>query len=184
MLSSLLLAAALTCEPALTEQLLITRYGRANVKRAQIYLAEGAEAPGTVVFPKDESKRIEIVWRGKRQKPEWIRIPAGSTWTFAGIRVGMPLAEVEKLNGRPFTLSGFDWDYGGAVTNWRGGKLAQAGKPCIVQITFDRTVPDNPTKTLEKAIDETSGDRELGSNAANVRAVKPHVGQITISYPR
>jgi len=35
------------------------------------------------------------------------------------------LAEMERINGRPFGLAGFAWDYGGRVTAWRGGALSR-----------------------------------------------------------
>jgi hypothetical protein len=38
----------------------------------------------------------------------------------------MTLAEIEKINGKPFKLYGFEWDFGGRSSNWQGGEL---GKP-------------------------------------------------------
>jgi hypothetical protein len=171
--------------PQMSEKKLAAQFGAANVKRANIYVAEGNETPGTVVFPNDEKRRVEIVWRdGKRQKVEWLRIPSGSQWTtFAGIGIGTTLEEVEKRNGRAFKLYGFDWDYGGGVTDWRGGKLASTGTPCRMQITFDVTVPDNPSKALERALTAVSGDREILSSNANMRLVRPRVSAIVISFP-
>lgn len=180
---------AITCTglwaPATTEQALIRQFGRTNVVRESIYIAEGDETPGTIVFPNDETKRLEIVWRDARQRrrPEWIRVPAGSRWTaIAGLRGGMTLAEVEKINGRPFQLSGFDWDYGGMVGDWRGGALSKLKGPCRVQVQFDRTVPDAPTRAQQRAIDATSGDRELLSSSPDLRRFPVRVSEIVIQY--
>ena len=179
---------AITCNgtwaPSINEQALVRQFGKANVVREMVYLAEGNEEPGTIVFPNDEKKRLEIVWKHKYRSPAWIRIPAGSQWrTFAGIRTGMQLSEIETLNGRPFAFSGFDWDYGGLVTNWRGGRLASAGAPCSLSFRFDRYVPERLTKRQEQALDQTSGDRELLSSSANVRMFQTFVGEIIVQYP-
>lgn len=172
--------------PGLTEQTLRKTFGAANVVRGDIYGAEGVETPGTIVFPNDPARRIEIVWRNERQRrrPEWIRLPAESRWkTFAGIRNGMSLAEIEKLNGRAFQLSGFDWDYGGLVTDWRGGQLAKPSTQCRVQLQFDRVVPEQLTKAQERAVDATSGERELLSSAPALRHFRVRVSEIIIQYP-
>jgi hypothetical protein len=174
----------MTCTPDLSEQALIRTYGRQNVQRGMVYVAEGDEEPGSILFPNDETRRVEIVWKDKRQRkrPEWIRIPAGSRWTtFAGIHNGMPLAEIEQLNGRPFTLNGFDWDYGGAVTDWRGGRMTKLGSPCRLQIRFDRTVPETMTAAQERAANATSGDRELSSSSADLRQFRTQVDEIVIT---
>lgn len=169
-----------------TEQALIGAFGRAHVTRGAVYVAEGNEEPGTILFPNDESRRVEIVWKDKRRNrnPEWIRIPAGSRWpTFGGLRSGMPLAELEKLNGRPFKFSGFDWDYGGFVTNWRAGRLTGLGAPCTVQVRLDRTVPDRLTKAQERAVDATSGEGEVLSSSPGARAFRIVIGEMVIQYP-
>lgn len=179
---------AITCSgtwaPSINEQALVRYFGKANVTRGMVYLAEGNEEPGTIVFPNDEKKRLEIVWKNKHRNPSWIRIPAGSQWrTFAGVRTGMTLQDLESLNARPFAFSGFDWDYGGLVTNWRGGRLGNTGSPCTLSIQLDRNVPERLTKRQEQALDATSGDRELLSSSQNVRMFQTFVGEIIVSYP-
>lgn len=175
-----------TWSPDTSEQTLIRDYGRRNVERGMVYVAEGDEEAGTILYPNDETKRVEIVWKNKRQRkqPEWIRLPAGSHWTtFSGIHNGMTLAELEKLNGRAFKFSGFDWDYGGNVTDWRGGKIAGLGTPCRLQIRLDRAVPETLTKAQERAANATSGDRELLSTSPDLRAFRVSVSEIVIQYP-
>ena len=181
---------AITCNggwsPALSESALIRAYGKANVVRGNVYVAEGEEVPGTIVYPKNEKWRLEIVWKNSRQRvsPEWIRIPTGSQWrTFAGIRNGMALAEVERINGRPFKFYGFDWDYGGSVTDWRSGRLGALDSECSLQITFDRSVPERVTTRQQQALDATSGEVEILSSSANARAFQTWVSEIVIQYP-
>ena len=39
------------------------------------------------------------------------------------IAVGKHLADLEVMNGGPFTVKGFGWTYGGNIISWDGGKL-------------------------------------------------------------
>ena len=38
--------------------------------------------------------------------------------------VGANLQDLVSANGRDFIFRGFGWDYGGTVSDWRGGKLS------------------------------------------------------------
>jgi hypothetical protein len=71
--------------PSISEARLRSRLGEANVKRAEIDVGEGETEPGTVVFPKDPSRHVEILWADpiKRQRPASISFGDRST-----VRVG------------------------------------------------------------------------------------------------
>jgi hypothetical protein len=49
-----------------------------------------------------------------------------SHWNVAGVTIGSSLAEVRKVNGKPFLVDDFDSDAGGFVRNWKGGALGPA----------------------------------------------------------
>ncbi len=171
--------------PTTSEQALIAKFGKANVAREAIYVAEGGEEAGTVLFPKDPKRRVEIVWKNKKQRktPEWLRVPTDSQWTVFGLRNGMPLADLVKRNGRDFKFSGFGWDYGGAITDWRGGTLnTLGGKTCHVGLTIDPVYPDNPTKAEEAALNAVSGDSEFLSSSPHLKKLKVQVSEIIVSY--
>ncbi len=95
-----------------------------------------------------------------------------------GLHVGSELAEVEKINGKPFKLFGFDWERGGQVSSWLGGALAKVNGGCEFHLGFDPWA-DAP----EGARDKVSGDKEFTSTDANMRASKPTVPEIILSYP-
>ena len=171
--------------PQTSEQALATKFGKANVKREAVHVAEGSEEDGTVLFPNDPKRRVEIVWKNKkgRKSPEWLRISDESRWSVFGLRNGMTLAEVEKRNGRGFRLSGFDWDYGGIVTDWRGGAIATlGGKACRVALELTPLYPENPTKAEQKAMDAVVGDREISSTSPHLKKLKVHVRELTVMY--
>lgn len=162
---------------------LASAFGAGNVRKADIDVAEGATEPGTVLFPDDPRRRLEILWHDaeKERRPSLIRVGEGSDWRIAtptgDVRMGLPLAEVEKLNGKPFTLNGFEWDYGGYATDWKGGTLGRLPGGCIMGLRF-ATDP----QADEKAMLKVAGDVEFSSSAAVMRAVRPSVTQMTISW--
>ena len=136
-----------------------------------------------MLYPNDPKARLEFIWRDEkaRRRPTHIRAKDQSAWASAnGIRIGTALADIEKMNGKPFKLSGFDWDYGGRVTDWRGGAL---GKPqpggCVLGVEFV-----HPEDAAEENLTKVSGDREFLSDNADMRAVEPYVAVVTLSYPK
>ena len=62
---------------------LTTRFGRENVQAGQIELGEGEFSPGTVLFARDPTRRLEIVWKaGETGGPATIFVRgAKSRWT-------------------------------------------------------------------------------------------------------
>lgn len=57
---------ALSCAafpPTLNEQVLIDRYGRAQVVASPVHGADDGPEDGPVVFPESREARLEIVWQ-------------------------------------------------------------------------------------------------------------------------
>jgi hypothetical protein len=131
-----------------------------------VYVGEGFSQPGVIIFP-DRPERLELIWLADSvQRPEliYIRRP-DSPWTSRGngVHIGTTLEELQALNGRPFTFSGFDWDYGGTVTDWNGGqltglnlRLAPTEAEVVLAVQGDRPVrSDNPAaRKLGIRVDE------------------------------
>ncbi|MDU0339617.1 hypothetical protein [Bosea rubneri] len=166
------------------EAALLRAFGKENVRRARIEVGEGEKQPGAIIFPGDSKRRIELIWQdgAKRRRPATIYIREGSGQSVEGpdgmrIAIGTPLAAVEKANGGPFTILGFGWDYAGTATDWRGGKLAKAGGGCRLLLRFHDTPGADGA-----ALDRVSGDSEFSSGDADIKAVKPVVGEILLSW--
>jgi hypothetical protein len=125
---------------------LVRFFGKSNLKEAPIPIGEGETVPGTVVFPKDSKRRLEIIWTRSKQVGEIRLSGSSSLWhTQEGISLGTTLQELHRQNGVAFQFSGFGWDYGGTVLDWKGGKLAQALQ--YVQLTLDPT-SDQPMEDV------------------------------------
>jgi hypothetical protein len=161
---------------------LVERFGAANVVEDSVQYADAPPAPGTILYPKDSARRLEIIWADPKTqtRPERVDLRGESgRWAVdPGIRLGMRLTDLERVNGGPFTLTGFDWDYGGTITNWRGGKLARpAGETPRIFIQLSPTETD--TGAVRNAV---SGDREFSSKNPAMQQLNPHVVSISVAY--
>jgi hypothetical protein len=162
-----------------TERSLKQRFGKDAVVQ-DLPGAEGETYRGVVLFPKATERRIEVAFtddKAKRASGLTLRDTAKtSRWSVGGVTIGSSLAEVQKANGKPFLVSGFDWDYGGFVTDWKGGTLSrplQGG--CTVTIRFGKTT--GAPKSL-------SGDGvKAASDNATLVKWAPVVTEIGVNFP-
>lgn len=156
-----------------TEAELERLYGAENLKIMRIPVAEGEEQEGVVLFP-GTNKEIEIIWQAASSEgtPAFVRITQDSTvWkTEEGITIGSSLEALEKINGKPFNLYGFEWDYGGLVTNWNKGNLNQHFVVALVPQDFNALKED------------MLGEMQLTSDDPKVRALKAKVGSIVVTF--
>ena len=167
------------------ERTLARFFGAENVERANIPVGEGNTEPGTAVFAKDPEKRIDILWHDAYARPNVVIIRNGSTWPVAvtgldkPVANGATLAEIETMNGKPFTLTGFGWDLGGYSNSWDGGRLDKPVGGCNLSLRFD------PAKDAPgDALDKVNGDVEFLSTDSAVRQVKPVVVEIELGWPQ
>ena len=161
---------------------LVQAFGRGSVAYMEVDGAEGAKVKASVVYPDESRRRVEVLWHDEagRSRPATIRAGFKSQWrTLRGLRIGSELADVEKINGKPFKMLGFDWDYGGRVSDWMGGTLAAVPGGCDFRLAFEPWA-DAP----DAARDKVSGDKAFLSTDPNMRASKPTVSEIIISYPK
>ncbi len=169
------------------EAALVRRFGRENVTAAKLDGAEGESVRGTVIFPKNPARRLEVYWHDERRHrgPASIAIRGKSEWTIrvpgksqATIGLKASLRELEEANGRAFPINGFGWDYGGFGAGWKGGALDRTTGGCAIGVRFE---PD--AKAGEAALGKVSGDRQLGSSDPALRAVTPSLSEITLGWP-
>ena len=103
------------------------RFGAKNVRIEKVNGAEGEQFDGIVLFGNDPQRRAEIFFAddANQRGIGSIRVIGDkSRWHFDnGLRIGVTLAELAAKNGAPISYTGLDWDYGGAITDWHGGRL-------------------------------------------------------------
>jgi hypothetical protein len=81
-----------------------------NAVDQKVRRPEGERDRATELYPKDAKRRLEITWGDQkaRRRPT-IRITGESTWsTASGLSLGLTLADIERMNGKPFRLYGYE----------------------------------------------------------------------------
>jgi len=156
-----------------------SRFG-VEVQAHSVPLGEGETVWGTVVFPDDPLRRIEIVWRDTtaRREMKTVRVEGDSSlWKLESrIGLGTTLFELERINGRPFKLAGFGWDQQGVVLSWNEGVLQSSMKGVNLYLTPD------PRHLNEASYRRIAGDREFSSDDGDVRALEPRVGRMVVAF--
>jgi hypothetical protein len=161
-----------------THARLVKAFGKRNVAIERVGIGEGEMQTASVIFPHDKTRRIEILWidEKRRRNPSEIRTGIESTWrTGQGIRRGMSLGEVEALNGRPFELWGFGFDYGGTSLDWKGGALDKQAGGCTLTLRFMmREGADNAEVYI--------GEQSLMSDSEAMRKADPEVDAVMLRF--
>lgn len=192
LLLALMLAGAARAEPAVSSEgeagcaspvtaadtaaSLKKRFG-GDSKIARVNGAEGEPIKAVVLFAKNPARRIEVIFSDdKLTKISGYRLPEqAGKWTAAGLAPGADVATVESANGKPFDVSGFDWDYGGYIVDFHGGKLEKLPGGCTLSIRFavDGDLPQG-----------MSGDGvKIASTDKRLRAAGAKVSAIMVNFP-
>jgi hypothetical protein len=164
----------------------LTRFGARNVIDGDVGVGEGETAPGTTVFPRDPIRAIDILWKDPKTKrsPHILSIGGkASQWKTAhGISLGTSLRELEQINGKPFVLSGFGWDYSGTVYSWEGGVLSkdfEGHGRVILRLDTDLVPPSLP----QPDYNHVSGDGSFSSSNPAMQKINPRVYEILWEFP-
>lgn len=145
-------------------------FGKANVINGKIPGPEGTELDGATLF-KGTPKELEIVWHEENVGKRISAINLiGKAWKFdSGLKLGMTIEEVTKVNGKAFIVGGFDWDYGG-YGNFEGGKLAEG-----LSVRFHPTEATYSEKIM--------GEKQIPSTEKELLDAKPVVTELTVYFP-
>jgi hypothetical protein len=137
---------------------------------------QGADVGATVLFPNDPRRRLEVWWSNPNRTGTYLIDIAGkSIWTGPeGLRLGLTLEQVEKLNHKPFKLKGFDQDNITSVSSWDDGALAKLPGGCKAGVNLRAAAKTAATELPEKD--------EYNSDDPALRALKPTVAEILIGY--
>lgn len=158
-----------------SQEAILSAYGN-DAKVDSLYIIDGMYGEGVVLFPDNPRRRVEIYWEKEfdTKRPAYIRIDGDSTgvsdWkTSNGITIGTPLADLVKLNGKAFDISGFGWDYGGFVTDWKGGN-------------FNSSMMIRMEPAGNEASAKVSGEGVFASDNADMVAANPKVSRMEFRF--
>ncbi|MEO5804993.1 hypothetical protein [Devosia sp.] len=166
--------------PDSSEALLKQTYGAENVVTGMVDGAEGEQMLATTVFPKNPEKSMEFGWQNDdtRERLGFVYLPPSMSGPH-GLRVGMSVDDVVAINGKPFTIGGFWWDYGGGA-QIETGALANGDddKSCFLSLAF---VP-NDDYPQDLDVSAVSGEVSIPTDEPLLKKLGVHLSQISISY--
>jgi hypothetical protein len=151
-----------------------------NIAFTDVESTGGTKVPASVLYPKDPKRRLEVWWANPAARSDTylIVINGKSDWSGpGGLRLGLNLIQLEKLNHKAFKLKGFDKDGTATVSDWDGGALASLAGGCKSGVSL-RADPKVPADTVAAL----TADKEYSSEDPEMRAVKPAVSEILIGY--
>lgn len=151
-----------------------------NVTYNQVDAGSGGSVMASVLFANDPKQRLEVWWNKEQSRSDvhLIVINGQSSWAAPGnLRLGLTLAEVEKLNHKPFKMFGFNKENVAALSDWNGGQLTAPPGGCKVGVSL-RADP----KATADALSAFPPDHEFASTDAALRAVNPRVSEILVGY--
>ena len=142
--------------------------------------AEGMEEKGVALYGNDPRRRVEVFFYDEAMtQVSTVLVRGDSQWSGPkGLHLGSSIADVEAANEKPFKLGGFDWDYGGYVTDLNHGKLAKIKGKCTLSIRFG--IPENGGSVA----DSITGERALVSTDPAVVAANPVVQELSVGWPK
>lgn len=132
--------------------------GKDQVTERDFYLGEGESAPGLALYA-DSPEEVEVLLDDDGFVILYRLAQKDSKWaTTGGVKVGTTIQELQAANGQAFKFTGFDWDYGGTVTNWNGG--AFDGKDFLVVLGYNYDGPQMSEEDMSALV----GDQEVMSD--------------------
>jgi hypothetical protein len=162
-----------------THASMVKHFGAKNVAWETVDGPEGSNYQVTAINPKNPKTRIEVVWRDEAGRKDPLSFDVKSEeslWTGpGGLAMKMSAAEVERRNGKPFMLAGFQWDMWGWVLDWKGGKLPLASKAAGC---------DSYTVRFDETGDSAGamGEGPYASNSKGMKKAKPVVASFGVGF--
>lgn len=172
-----------TCEGVFgrksSDALVRQTFGDENVETGTVYGVEGIELLATTVFPDDPQRRMQFTWwdEDKLEYLGSVELAPGQQ-TPEGVRIGQTVAEVEAINGAPFTINGFWWDYGGGAM-FENGALKSPEEGCSFRLRF--APRDDYPESLD--ITPVAGEVQVPSSEPLLKELDVRVSEVSLGYP-
>lgn len=165
---------------------LVRIFGARNITEDSIFFGD-IEFPGLTIKEGRPEDSLAIAWPQEGEKKISFISPCyyakqSCRWhTADGISYGTTVKALERLNGRPFEFAGFDWDYGGVIRSWKGGKLESLEKTSCLTVGFGFDISPDGGEKIAGAGDLV-GDRTFSSSLPAMQAWNPKITRIWVNF--
>ena len=166
--------------PDSSEVLLKQTYGADNVVTGMVPGAEGEEMLATTVFPNDPDKTMQFGWMDDetREGLGFVDLPPSIDGPH-GVHVGMSVADVLAINGQPFNIGGFWWDYGGYAQIDQGALANADDASCFLSLRFSPA--DEYPADLD--VSAVSGEVTVPATEPLLEKLDTRLSVVSVSYP-
>ena len=161
-----------------TKDSLVKKFGKEMVADTAIVMSDDT-LQGSILYPNSDQTVYIFYHKGaisdlsiQGKSSKWI--------TKSGLYLGLPLQEVEKLNQKNFTLSGFNWLHGGTVVSWEGGKLGGDQLSHIARFSNQENKHEGLSDDEYLKI---SGEAEFDVRHPSIQKLNPALDFISIVLP-
>lgn len=157
---------------------LVQVFGAPNVRHMKV-TDPYDEVMVSVVYPRVETKKLQFHWADEKARKglSSARVYGARSplKTASGVGIGVPLAKIVELNGKPISIQGFGTEVQGSVS-FDGGKLEKLPGGCRLEI-FMVPGPGAPSPP-----DEIYGESSFSSDNPHMRAQKLIVGWMSVNW--
>lgn len=158
---------------------IVQKYGKENIIQDTAIVMSDDTLRGSILFP--NSEQTVFVFYHKGQISDVSIQGNSSKWiTKSGLYLGLPLQEVEKLNGKNFTISGFNWLHGGTVVSWEGGKL---GGDKLSHVARFSNAANKHEGMSDADYQKISGEAEFDVRHPSIQFLNPTLDYLSIVLP-
>lgn len=159
-----------------TEEDIIRAFGPGQVSRGTV-LASATNTEVCTIVMGNTRDELRITWKDETHteiKAVYVMYPDGKWFTNQGIRVGMDLLELTKINKSPVNFYGFNWEYSGTIVGWRNGAVEKYEKLFYVVLA-----PKNPQQ-VSPLLSKFQGEAVYSSNTEGVDQLDLIVSRIVV----
>ncbi len=157
------------------------KYGVENVINDTSWVIGDDTLRGSIIFP-NSKKQAFVYFHDGNIVDVTIKGESADWKTKSGLYLGMTLSEVQLINAKNFTLSGFNWSHGGSVVSWEGGKLT--GDSTLSHLAVFSNVSNEHQGISDEAYKLISGEVEFDVRHPDIQKLNPKLDLISLVVPK
>jgi hypothetical protein len=157
------------------------KYGSDNVIKDTSWVIGDDTLRGSIIFP-NSKKQAFVYFHDGNIVDVTIKGESADWKTKSGLYLGMTLSEVQAINAKNFTLSGFNWSHGGSVVSWEGGKLT--GDSTLSHLAVFSNVSNEHQGISDEAYKLISGEVEFDVRHPDIQKLNPKIDLISLVVPK
>jgi hypothetical protein len=156
------------------------KFGAENIINDTSWVIGDDTLRGSIIYPNSKNQ-VYVYFHDAHIVDVTIKGESSDWKTKSGLQLGMTLLEVQAINSKNFTMSGFNWSHGGSVVSWEGGKLT--GDSTLSHLAVFSNVSNEHQAISDEAYKSISGEVEFDVRHPDIQKLNPTLDLISIVIP-